>query len=229
MFFRESSEREPTTRFYLCILAGYTLQYCLTIALFSYSVGSGLVRWPFHHARNLDMAYENILIYSPALIMALLSLFWLRVAGISIREFFILKRFSFYFYFIAGLSIVYSAYIFTDTRFSLRGLAYWPAAVCLSLMNGVAEEIFYRVTLFGLLEKVFRRSYLNNFIQGLYYALPHVLIGGSKLALLAMFYGLVLGFLRKKEESVLPCIICHFLIDIGNIGLPLLIIMRSSH
>ena len=45
------------------------------------------------------------------------------------------------------------------------------------------------------------------------------------MAVFAFVYGLLLGAIVEKNDSVIPAIICHFCIDIGNIGLPLLIML----
>ncbi|MCP3929132.1 MAG: CPBP family intramembrane metalloprotease [Bacteroidetes bacterium] len=42
---------------------------------------------------------------------------------------------------------------------------------------------------------------------------------------MAFCFGFVLGVILEKEKSLKTCIICHFIVDIGIIGLPLLVIL----
>jgi len=101
--------------------------------------------------------------------------------------------------------------------------AVWPAVIILSLLNAFSEEIFYRLVLFELLRKFIRSALFVNIIQSAAYALPHYFIGGLQFASFAFLYGILLGMIKEKNESIIPCVVCHFVIDLGNIGAPLLL------
>jgi membrane protease YdiL (CAAX protease family) len=110
-----------------------------------------------------------------------------------------------------------------STGFSLKGSEYWPPVVILSFLNAVSEEVFYRLVFYQLLKKALSGPVVANLIQSLVYSSVHFLIGGVQFAAFAFCYGLLLGLIMERNRSVTPCIICHFCIDIGNIGLPLLV------
>jgi membrane protease YdiL (CAAX protease family) len=97
--------------------------------------------------------------------------------------------------------------------------------VILSIFNAFSEEIFFRLVLFGLLHKITNNTVISNLIQSMLYSLPHFFIGGFRFAVYAFIYGVLLGIVKEKNNSVIPCVICHFSIDIGNVALPLLIIL----
>ena len=50
----------------------------------------------------------------------------------------------------------------------------------------------------------------------------HLAIGGPLFFVLSFIYGMVLGMVFERSRSVLPCVLCHFIIDIGVIGLPMM-------
>ncbi|MFC1812600.1 CPBP family intramembrane glutamic endopeptidase [Thermodesulfobacteriota bacterium] len=96
-----------------------------------------------------------------------------------------------------------------------------PPVVFLSIFNAIAEELVFRLVFMDLLAAVIGEAFVVNFLQSLLYALPHLIMCCSSLAYLAFAYGLLLGWIRQRNHSLFPCIICHFTIDIGYIGLPL--------
>lgn len=110
------------------------------------------------------------------------------------------------------------------TRYRLKGMAFWPPALMLCLMNAFAEEVLYRLSFFRLLQQGGASVLISNICQSMLYAVVHLPIGGWRLAGYAFFYGLLLGWIAVENNSVLPCIACHFAIDIGYVAFPLLIV-----
>jgi len=90
-------------------------------------------------------------------------------------------------------------------------------------MNAAAEEVFYRLVLMDLLEQQTGNFIFSNIIQSAFYAVVHIPIGGLRFAGFAFVYGMILGLVRQKSRSVTPCILCHFIVDLGAIGIPMMI------
>lgn len=204
-------------------VAGFLAFFLLVTAVIAVMLKHGIIRWPFRRVPGIVETYKNVLLYSPVLFIALFSTIWLKVSRIPVLEEFKWRRFSRTFLVGLFISSGYSVYLFMSTGFSLKGSEYWPPVVMLSLLNAVSEEVFYRLVFYRLLKNVFTGSFKANLIQSLAYASVHVLIGGVQFAVFAFCYGMLLGWIMERNRSVIPCIICHFCIDIGNIGLPLLI------
>jgi len=47
-------------------------------------------------------------------------------------------------------------------------------------------------------------------------------VAGPVLGLFSIVYGFILGLVAQRSNSILPAIICHFIIDLGCIGMPIL-------
>lgn len=204
-------------------LAGFSLTLVMAAGLAGLLLHQGLVPWPFRGTDAIFGTWGRIPVYAPVLIYALISLFWLRHAGLPIREWFTWKRVSPLFFAGLGVSIGYSLYLFYTSPFPLKSAGFIPPAIVMGLMNAVSEEIIFRLIFMQLLSAAFSSRPRANLIQAAVYALPHLLIGGPLFFLLAAGYGLLLGRITHASGSIFPAIICHFIIDIGAIGLPLLI------
>ncbi|MCF8035281.1 MAG: prolipoprotein diacylglyceryl transferase [Desulfobacteraceae bacterium] len=178
--------------------------------------------WPMTAAADLEAAWFSVLYYFPYLLFPVVSLFWVRAAGIPIWTDFRWIRFHPVLY--AGLlcSIGYSLYLLVLIDPCIKGGAFWLPVVILSIMNATGEEFAFRQAFFRVLKKAGYGSLLTNGAQSLLYALPHFVIGGVSFGVFALVYGFLLGLVRIHTGSVTPCVICHFLIDIGCIGLPVL-------
>jgi membrane protease YdiL (CAAX protease family) len=126
--------------------------------------------------------------------------------------------------FYAGLafSIFYTVYLLVLKEPRLRGPAFWPPVIILSAMNAVSEEIVYRFAAYKIFMQADYSKLASNIAQSLLYSLIHFIIGGPILGAFSIIYGIILGFVMEHNDSVTPCIICHFVIDIGCIGLPML-------
>ncbi len=220
---RDGSEQKSSSRHkehYLAI-TGFAV-YGIIFAILTFTLLSkGIVQWPFHRMRTVTEAYRAILEYAPFAVIASLSIFWLKSAGLSLSESFKWKKISPSFYAGIAVSLGYSLYLLMHVRFGLDSRAFWPPVIILSGLNALAEEILFRLVLFTLLRKVMN-FHLANGIQSLVYAPVHLFIGGPVFGILAFAYGILLGYIREKNASIVPCIICHFLIDLGAIGAPLL-------
>lgn len=197
-----------------CYLAFLFVMHYLTLRLL-------ILPTPFHRAESLGDAYLRIVGYLPILSLPLLSVYWLRRADLPISEKFEWKSFSRVFYVALAVSIYYSIELLVLKEPRLRGLGYWPAVVILSAMNATSEETVHRLGIFGLLRSADYSRWAAIIMQSLLYSIVHFAISPT-FGLLSFFYGLLLGILMDRSRSVTPCIICHFFIDIGGIGKPLL-------
>jgi membrane protease YdiL (CAAX protease family) len=89
-------------------------------------------------------------------------------------------------------------------------------------MNSVIEESVYRLVFYHLIKKSTDSIHISIAVQAIFYAIPHLfidLIFGIK----AISYGMLLGYIVDENTSIIPCIICHFFIDIGLIGVVMLV------
>jgi prolipoprotein diacylglyceryltransferase len=208
--------------------------------------------WPFRKVETIMAGYAGILYYIPFTAAPALALYWLEKSGITIGEKFKWNRFSNLFYrsaiseseteqdimrknilslhigservFYAGLafSIFYTMYLLVMKEPRLRGLVFWPPVVILSAMNAVSEEIVYRFAAYNIFIQAGYSKPASNIAQSILYSLIHFIMGGPLLGAFSLVYGIILGMVMERSDSVTPCIICHFLIDIGCIGLPML-------
>ena len=119
-------------------------------------------------------------------------------------------------------SICYAANLLVSKQAQLRGAAFWPPVVALSLMNACSEEIMYRLALYRMIRRAGYSDWTASIVQSLAYAFIHFMVVGAVFGLLSLIYGYLLGLLVKRCNSIGPAIVCHFVIDIGCIGMPLL-------
>ena len=212
----------PWTKRYLPLVSYLVCMFVFMGAVL-YFVGHGYIRWPFTGSARLATVYAGIMTYFPLFILAWLSLLWLKWARIPFVKQFVWKKFSNIFFVGIIISSWYSMYLLMRNPVDISRTAVWLPVIILSLLNAFSEEIFYRLTLFELLRKFIRSALFVNVVQSAVYALPHYFIGGLQFASFAFLYGMLLGLIKEKNESVIPCIVCHFIIDLGNIGVPLLL------
>ncbi|MBA4368858.1 MAG: hypothetical protein C0403_14620 [Desulfobacterium sp.] len=205
--------------------AGFLILFIVIVGIAAVLLETEYIQWPFRRQACVLDTYKNVLVYLPMLVFAFLSMGWLKVAETPIWDVFYWKKPSISFYLALSVSAGYSIYLFVTCRFDLKGVGFWPPVVILSLFNSVAEEIIYRHVIMGLTKKIVGHSFLPNLIQSLFYGLVHIPIGGIRLGIYAFCYGLLLGWVMQKNQNLIPCILSHFCIDIGNIGLPLLVLL----
>jgi membrane protease YdiL (CAAX protease family)/prolipoprotein diacylglyceryltransferase len=178
--------------------------------------------WPIHPVTSLGDAYGRILYYLPMMLIPAYCLYWLKKSGIAPQRWFAWNRFSFAFLVGLGISAYYAVEMLVLQQPTLRGVAFWPPVITLSLLNATAEEIMYRLTLYNLLKRADYSPWVSNIVQALIYSLIHFMIAGALLGVLSFIYGLVMGRVVERSQSVTPAIVCHFIIDIGVFGAPLL-------
>jgi prolipoprotein diacylglyceryltransferase/membrane protease YdiL (CAAX protease family) len=178
--------------------------------------------WPIQPVLSLGDAYARILYYLPMMLIPAYCLYWLKKSNISPGPWFAWNRFSYTFLLGLGISAYYAVEMLVLQQPTLRGMAFWPPVITLSLLNAAAEEIMYRLTLYHLLKRADYSPWVSNIVQALIYSLIHFMIAGALLGVLSFIYGLVMGRVVERSQSVTPAIVCHFIIDIGVFGAPLL-------
>jgi len=179
--------------------------------------------WPFHRSSALAGAFSKVLTYAPVFMVACLSMLWMKLSRLEIIESFKWKRFSYAFFAAAAISVAYAVQQFIAKGHDYQGIAFLVPAILMCAMNAAAEEVFYRLVLMDLLEQQTGSFLFSNIIQSAFYAVVHIPIGGLRFAAFAFIYGMILGLVRRKSRSVTPCIICHFIVDLGAIGIPMMI------
>ena len=204
-------------------LAGLLVSFVVLSFLIHYLTrGIRIWPWPFQPVHSLADAYARILYYLPMMLLPAYSLYWLQKSRIPIRPWLQWNRFSYAFLVGLAVSLYYCIDLLVLQQVDLRGAAFWPPVLVLSIMNAVAEEIMYRLALYNLLRRAAYSKWVANIVQALVYSLIHFMIAGALLGIFALIYGLIMGIVVQRSRSVTPAIICHFIIDLGAIGMPLL-------
>lgn len=179
-------------------------------------------QWPFQPVRNPAEAYGRIGYYMPMMLMPLFSLYWLKRFNVSFNERFHRGRFSWIFVLAFIVSAYYAFELLIMRDINLRGIAFWPPVLIMSVMNAFSEEIMYRLALYELLRRAGYSRLTSNVIQSLVYSVIHFMIAGAILGIFSLAYGFLLGIVRQRTGSIMPAVLCHFVIDLGAIGMPLL-------
>jgi len=204
-------------------LFGFFIYFLAIGLLYWFLSRNHIISWPFHKVHSISEAYYTILEYLPIFCVALFSLIWLLPSDLPVLKYFTWKKYSFTSIAIGlGVSLGYIINTLHRVRFGLHIPSVWPPVIMLSLLNSVAEETVFRIVLYGLFQKLLRNDISTNICQSLVYASIHLFIGGYLLAVQALVLGLLLGWIRKKNSSILPCVIIHFIVDLGAIGYPIL-------
>ncbi len=180
------------------------------------------IEWPFRKMSGLSDSFFAILAYSPFLAFALSSLYWLKRAGLSITGPFKWKKISWTIIPGIAVSAGYAVFLLGRISFGVDGGALWVPIILLSIMNAFAEEIMFRLVLYRLLKGYMANGFAANLVQSVCYSLVHLFIGGPVLALLSICYGLMMGFIMDRNQSLVPALVCHFIIDLGVIGYPII-------
>lgn len=207
----------------LFLAAGLTTIYLMAIFLIYYLTRVLMVwKWPIQPVGSLSEAYFRIFYYLPMMLIPVLALVGMKKNNESIGSWFRWGRFTILFPIGLLVSGYYSVELLVLKQPVLRGMAFWPPVIVLSLMNTFSEEVMYRLALY-------RAVIISNFskwtalmVQSLVYSLIHFLAIGSVLGLFSLVYGFLLGLLVQRSKSVTQAMICHLIIDIGCIGMPLL-------
>ena len=204
-------------------LAGFIAFYACLASAFIVLLKLKLIRLPFHRVSGIIESYSALISYMPVFVIALVSMLWLKFLEVRVFNFLKWKRFSLYFIFGLVLSAGYAFYILVFNKHEYHPVYFIIPVIILSLLNSFSEEMIYRFVFLRLLENSGIGFHTSNIIQSLFYSFLHIFIGGYRLAILGFIYGLLMGHITKKSESLLPAMICHFVIDIGVIGLPMMI------
>ena len=218
----EEAESKEVRKHYMISFFVFLFLFIIFLFVSDYLLTNQIIRWPFRSFDTAWDAYGAVLSYSPVLVFALLSLFWMKYSNIAIRENVRWGGFSKFFYFCLIVSTGYAIFLLNKVNFGIDSPSFWGPILILSLLNAVSEEVIFRLIIYKLLSRLTNERLVSNFIQSLLYSFVHIYIGGPIFALLAMMYGFILGLLMDKEDSLIPPIICHFIIDLGAIGLPMM-------
>ncbi|KJS31019.1 MAG: hypothetical protein VR64_13130 [Desulfatitalea sp. BRH_c12] len=204
-------------------LGGLVVTYLLLIFLIFYLTRQVKVwQWPFQPVLSLGEAYGRIFYYLPVMLVPVLSLFWLKAANIPIWPWFRWHPFSLLFLVALAMSVYYTLELLVFKQPLLRGISFWPPVIILSVMNAFAEEIMYRLTVMRLAVHAEYPAWVANLLQSVLYSLIHFMVAGAVLGLFSLLYGFILGLVAQRSKSITPAVICHFIIDIGCIGMPIL-------
>jgi prolipoprotein diacylglyceryltransferase len=208
----------------LLSLAGLMVAYVLLTFLIIYLTRKVKIwPWPFSRVLSLTDAYMRVGAYLPMMLIPLGTMAWMKRNSMPIWSQYRWTQFSPYFLLALAMSIYYSLELLVFKRPSaFRGLAFWPPVILLSVMNAFAEEIMYRQALYGLLRRADYTKWVAIPVQAVIYSLMHFMIAGAILGLFSLIYGIILGLVADRCRSLTPAILCHFIIDIGCIGMPML-------
>ncbi len=203
-------------------LLGVVLTYLTLVFVFHHlMLRVHLMPPPFYPTISLGDAYTRVLYGLLLALPGLLSIYWMRRAGLSLGDYFGRPRFSRLFLVALAVSAFYAVDLLFLRGNELRGGAFWPPVILLSAINATSEEVMHRVAALSLLLQAQCPVWLAVLLQALLYGLVHLFVTPT-LGALAIVYGLILGALALRSGSVIPAIICHFVIDLGAIGLPVL-------
>ncbi len=222
---RSLNEEERARKLRYAYPAGLAVYFFIIFGLAAFLIRAGIVRWPLFPVDTVKEIYGRIPVYLPVFFLESAALWVLWRLRISI-----IPSFTFRWknplapVFILGLagSAAYSAVLFSVTTYSIRGAAFWPPVVIFSILNAFAEEVFFRLVLYRLLRYAGAGAPASNASQAALYSIIHLAVGGPLFAVYSLVYGGILCLIYEKTESIIPPMICHFIIDIGVIGLPLL-------
>ncbi len=208
----------------LLALSGIILCYIIITSLLFMLLKDGKIGLPFSKIVTINDAWFSVLKYLPVFAMSVSMLLWVWISGTSILRPFYWhwKKNSPAFIIGLGVSLYYSVNMLFFTKQSLNGLPLCFPLVILCLLNAFSEEILYRHVIMGLFQKNLNSRIIANLLQSIFYAVPHLVFGSFIFAFYAFCYGCLLGTIKNRSDSITPCLICHFFIDIGAIGAPLL-------
>ena len=184
-----------------------------------------VVPFPFQKMYHVSQGYHLVLTYLPFLILPMISIIILRKAALPILEKFAIRGNLKQILLLTIMGLAISTYYTVDLLIikgpRLRRPAFWPPVMILCLINALSEEITYRLAAYSLLLNVNLKRLAVILLQAILYASVHFLFSPA-LGLLSLIYGIILGVLMDRTQCVTLCILCHFIVDIGAIGGPIL-------
>jgi phosphatidylglycerol:prolipoprotein diacylglycerol transferase len=178
--------------------------------------------WPIRPVLSLSEAYVRILWYLPVMLVPVYALAWTGLLKVPLKPWLFWNKFSNTFWIGLAVSIYYCLELLVLRDNCLRGPAFWPPVVIMSVMNAAAEEIIYRFALYNIIKNAAYKTAVANIVQALVYSLIHFMIAGAVFGILSFIFGLILGMIAERNKSLIPAFICHFIIDLGVIGMPML-------
>ena len=181
-----------------------------------------VLKWPISPFTNLSDSLYSVSIYIFLSLLLLPSLLWLRLSNRKILVYFKWNQPHFSFFFALVVSVGLSVWLYANNESPLLASIFWLQAFIIIIMNSCCEETVYRLVLQNLIRDYTSSANLSIFLQSFFYAIPHLYISGYKFVFFTYCYGLFLGYVSHKSQSITPTILCHIIIDFGFIGLPLL-------
>ncbi|MCU0844628.1 MAG: prolipoprotein diacylglyceryl transferase [Spirochaetes bacterium] len=204
---------------------GLIVYFALFFIVIALLMRAGLVTWPLFPVEGVMDAWKRIPSYLPVFFLETAGLLFMAGIGMPFSSAFRIDyRKLMNPWFLFGLigSLAYTVILLGSTNYSLRGAEFWPPVIVISLLNAFAEEVFFRLAFYRLLRGSGLGVVQAVAAQSALYSTIHLAVGGPVFFALSFVYGMVLGLVFEKTGSVIPCIICHFIIDIGVIGLPMM-------
>lgn len=210
----------------LVLMVSYMAVTLFLLSLFYYLVMKlRVLPFPFQRVYDLGTAYKLILTYLPFLVLPIISIVWLKKAQLPIWEKFKIqgdpKTIIIFTTIGLAASVFYSLDLLVLSGPRLRGAAFWPPVLILSVINAFTEEIAYRLTAYRLVLNAAFSRITAILLQAVLYSAVHFFFNPT-LGAFSLVYGIIMGVLMDRTQSVTLCIICHFIIDLGAIGKPIL-------
>lgn len=203
--------------------AGLTVFYLISIFLIYYLTRILMVwKWPIQPVDSLADAYARIFYYMPVMVIAALVLVLMKKNNEPFRPWFNWGRVTFLFVIGFLASIYYCLELLVLKNHALRGVEFWPPVIMMSVMNAFCEEVMYRLALYKAIIGANYSRWVALIAQSVVYSLIHFMVVGAVLGLFSLVYGFLLGLIVQRSKSVLQAMVCHFIIDIGCIGMPML-------
>lgn len=210
----------------LILLASFIALTLFLLSLFYYLVMKmRILPFPFQRVTDITTAYKLILTYLPCLILPVISVIWLKKAQLPIAEKFKIqgnpKTIIIFTTIGLAASLFYALDLLVFMEPRLRGASFWPPVLILSIINAFTEEIAYRLAAYSLVLNANFSRVTAIVVQAILYSAVHFFYNPS-LGVQALLYGIIMGVLMDRTQSVTLCILCHFIIDLGAIGRPIL-------
>jgi membrane protease YdiL (CAAX protease family) len=203
--------------------AGLTVFYLTTTFLIYYLTRVLKVwKWPIQPVESLADAYSRLFYYMPVVVIAALALAWLKKNDEPIWPWFKWGRFTFMF--VIGLlaSLYYCLELLIFKHHQLRGVEFWPPVIMMSVVNAFCEEVMYRLAFYRAIIRANNPRWVALIAQSVVYSLIHFMVVGAVLGLFSLVYGFLLGLIVQRSKSISQAMVCHFIVDIGCIGMPML-------
>lgn len=202
-------------------LIGLILAYSITLITVLLLLKENIVQWPFRKSYDFDDQINIILTYLPFFFLSLTVLL-----GFRFKEFHLLLFWRWptpAFYVCLIISLLYAGFLLNLRQHGFYFCDNWWLVIVLSALNAWTEEIVFRFVFLKVIQDYFKSFLIANVLQAVLYGFIHYFIGGLWFFIGAVFYGLILGKVYNTRKCIAHCLICHFVIDLGAIGIKILI------